>query len=105
MGSWEVKGGLGSGNQTQEASSSVPEEGPGVVSRVFGESQGRMWSRSPGTRTSQGFWAPALDTSETPPSPLPCSVLTHRGPARPCLLPEPLGLSSQETDWSGVQAG
>lgn len=28
---WEVKGGLGSGNQTQDVSSSVSEEGPGMV--------------------------------------------------------------------------
>lgn len=82
MGSWEVRGGLGSGNQTQEASSSVPEEGPGVVSRVFGESQGRMWSRSPGTRTSQGFRAPALETSADPSQPLAVLSPNSSGPCQ-----------------------
>ena len=48
MGSREVKGGPGSGNQTQDVSNSVPEEDLEQLPGVLREPQGRMWSSSHG---------------------------------------------------------
>lgn len=92
MGSWEVKGGLGSGNQTQDASSSVPEEDV--------EPQGQMWSSCHGNWGWQRLLSPFL-RGLCKPFPNPLAVLSpnfwlwefstlltvaHQSTTRACLL-------------------
>lgn len=107
MGSWEVRGGLGSGNQIQDASSSFSEEGPGMVAA------GAQRTPGPDVEPVSGkvglAEASGLGASASPSHPLPVPSLNSwlwefnvpssgalPSTAKPCLLPESFGLSSQE---------